>query len=206
MSSTRSCCPPRSRVHTRLPRRIGEGGLCFLALLAFVAATGGFSQATAPVRTVPAVDLNRYVGDWFEIARLPNRFQTRCAGNVRASYALAAGGRLAVTNRCRGQNGEVIEANGAAKVVDTQSSARLKVRFAPAFLSFLPMVWGDYWILGLADDYSWAVVGSPDRKYLWILSRTPSMDPAQYGKAVAVATTNSFASDGLIKTSHSRTP
>lgn len=206
MSSTRFCCPQRSRVQDRLPRRLGEGGLRVLAVLACIAALGGSSQTPAPVRTVPGVDLNRYLGDWFEIARLPNRFQTNCAGNVRATYALAADERLDVTNECRRQNGEVIEAKGVAKVVDTQTSARLKVRFAPAFLSFLPIVWGDYWILGLADDYSWAVVGSPDRKYLWILSRTPSMDPTQYGKAVAVATANGFAIDGLVRTSHSRTP
>lgn len=203
MSSTRFCCRQRSSVKRRLPRRIGEGGLRVIAILGCLAAIGGWSQAPAPVRTVPRVDLNRYLGDWFEIARLPNRFQTNCAGNVRATYASTADGRLDVTNRCSRQNGEVIEAKGVAKIVDTQSSARLKVRFAPAFLSLLPMVWGDYWILGLADDYSWAVVGSPDRKYLWILSRTPTMDATQYGKAVSVATTNGFAIDGLVRTLHS---
>lgn len=187
-----------------LPRRIGEGGLCVLVVLACIAAIGRSSQTLAPVRTVPSVDLNRYLGDWFEVARLPNRFQADCAGDVRATYALAADGRLSVTNRCRRQDGTVVEARGVAKVVDAQSSARLKVRFAPAFLAFLPIVWGDYWILGLADDYSWALVGSPDRKYLWILSRTPSMDPTPYAKAVAVAKVNGFAIDALVTTSQSR--
>src|SRR6185436_1116625 len=185
MSLTRFCFPRRSRVTGRLPRRIGEGGLRVLATLACMAAIGGSSQIPAPVRTVPSVDLNRYLGDWFEIARLPNRFQTNCFGNVRATYASTADGRLEVTNRCSRQNGEVIEAKGVAKVVDTQSFARLKVRFAPAVLSLLPMVWGDYWIIGLTDDYSWAVVGSPDRKYLWLLSRTPIMDATRYGNAIS---------------------
>jgi apolipoprotein D and lipocalin family protein len=193
-------------VQSRLPRRIGEGGLRVLAVVACIAAIGRSSQTLAPVRTVPAVDLNRYLGDWFEIARLPNRFQADCAGDVRATYALAAEGRLSVTNRCRRQDGTVVEATGMAKVVDAESSARLKVRFAPAFLAFLPIVWGDYWILGLADDYSWALVGSPDRKYLWVLSRTPSMDPTSYAKAVAVAKVNGFAIDALVTTSQSRMP
>ncbi len=206
MSSTRFCCPRRSRVQSRLPRQIGEGGLHVLAVLACIAVLAGSSQTPAAIRTVPRVDLNRYLGDWYEIARLPNRFQTSCFGNVRATYASAADGRLEVTNQCSRQNGEVIEAKGVAKVVDTESSARLKVRFAPALLSFLPMVWGDYWILGLADDYSWAVVGSPDRKYLWILSRTPTMDAAQYGKAISVAKMNGFDIDGLVRTSQSRMP
>jgi len=206
MSSTRFFCPQRSRVNNRLPRRIGEGGLRVLAVLACIAAIDGASQTPAPVRTVPSVDLNRYLGDWFEIARLPNRFQTNCAGNVRATYTSMADGRLEVTNRCSRQNGEVIEVKGVAKVVDTESSARLKVRFAPAFLSFLPIVWGDYWILGLAEDYSWAVVGSPDRKYLWFLSRTPTMDATQYGRAISVARLNGFAMDDLVRTSQSRMP
>ena len=171
-----------------------------------MAAIAGSSQMPTPVRTVPHVDLDRYLGEWFEIARLPNRFQTDCAGDVRATYAYAADGRVNVTNRCARQNGEVIEAKGVAKVVDTRTSARLKVRFAPAFLSFLPIVWGDYWILGLAPDYSWAVVGSPDRKYLWILARESSMDVEQYSRAVAVAKANGFAVDSVVKTLHSHTP
>jgi len=171
-----------------------------------MAAIGGSSQMPTPVRTVPHVDLDRYLGEWFEIARLPNRFQTDCAGDVRATYAYAADGRVNVTNRCAALNGEVIEAKGIAKVVDTRTSARLKVRFAPAFLSFLPIVWGDYWILGLAPDYSWAVVGSPDRKYLWILARESSMDVEQYSRAIAIGKANGFAVDSVVKTLHSRTP
>ena len=112
----------------------------------------------APVRTVPFVDLDRYAGDWFEIARFPNRFQRQCVGDVRASYARRADGRIDVVNRCRTDDGRT-EARGIARVVDERTFARLKVRFAPAWLSLLPFVWGDYWIIGLAEDYSWAVVG-----------------------------------------------
>ena len=126
-----------------------------------------FQQTPGPVRTVPAVNLDRYAGEWFEVARFPNRFQDQCTGEVRATYARRTDGRIDVTNRCRTAEG-VDDAKGVARVIDTQTSAKLKVRFAPAYLSWLPSVWGDYWIIGLADDYGWAVVGSPDRKYLWI--------------------------------------
>lgn len=160
-----------------------------LSVLAGAIASG---QSATTVRTVDKVDLNRYLGVWFEIARFPNSFQRSCAGDVRATYAMRADGRIDVINRCRTADGEMKEARGVARVVDARTNAKLKVRFAPAALTFLPFVWGDYWILGLADDYSWAVVGSPDRKYLWILSRTPSLDPERHEAALAAATDNGF--------------
>ena len=150
------------------------------------------TQAPATVRTVPAVDLDRYAGDWFEVARYPNWFQRNCASDVRASYARRADGRIDVVNRCARADGSVIQARGVARLADAETPAKLKVRFAPAVLSFLPFVWGDYWIIGLADDYSWAVVGSPDRKYLWILARTPRLDSAAFERAVAAARANAF--------------
>lgn len=159
----------------------------------------------APVRTVPRVDLARYLGDWFEIARFPNRFQLRCTGDVRATYALRADQRIDVINRCATAAGGVTEARGVARVVDRQTSARLKVRFAPAVLSFLPMVWGDYWIIGLADDYSWAVVGSPDRNYLWVLARAPEMEAAAYGAALMAARAQGFDVDRLVTTKQTGT-
>ena len=155
-----------------------------------------------PVRTVTSVDLDRYLGDWFEVARFPAWFQRRCAGDVRASYAKRPDGRIDVINRCRAEAGDVIEARGVARVVDPRTSAKLKVRFAPAALSFLPFVWGDYWILGLAGDYSWAVVGSPDRHYLWILARTPALDAEGFASALAVARANGFDVERLMKTGH----
>ena len=156
------------------------------------------AQSSATVRTVSAVDLDRYAGDWFEITRYPNRFQRECAGDVRASYARRPDGCIDVVNRCARTDGSIIEARGIAQVADVRTRAKLKVRFAPAFLSFLPIVWGDYWIIGLADDYAWAVVGSPDRKYLWILARTPHLDAVAFERAVAVATANGFDPSRLI--------
>jgi apolipoprotein D and lipocalin family protein len=168
-----------------------------------------FVSQPVTVRTVDSVNLDRYLGEWVEIARFPNRFQRSCAGDVRATYARRADGGLDVINQCRATDRRVIEARGVARVVDARTSARLKVRFAPAFLSFLPLVWGDYWILGLADDYSWAVVGSPDRQYLWILARTPHIAARQFAAAVDIARANGFEVDRLTKTNHAdaeRTP
>lgn len=164
----------------------------------------GFMSVTPPahagsqdVRTVARVDLDRYAGAWFEIARFPNRFQEKCAGDVQARYARRPDGRIDVLNRCRLADGAIDEARGVARVVDEQTSAKLKVRFAPAFLSFLPMVWGDYWVIGLADDYSWAVVGSPDREYLWILGRRADLTKGELAAALAAARANGFDVDRL---------
>ena len=152
------------------------------------------------VRTVDRVDLARYAGQWHEIARFPNRFQRGCAGDVRASYAVRADGRVDVTNRCTGEDGRATTAQGVARVVDTRTNSKLKVRFAPALLSWLPQVWGDYWVVGLADDYSWAVVGSPDRKYLWILARAAALTGEPYERALASARDNGFAVERLVTT------
>ena len=125
-----------------------------------------------PLRVVDSVDLTRYAGRWYEAARFPNRFQDQCAGDVVVYYALRTDGRIDVVNRCRTSGGQVDEARGIGrKAGDRQSSARLEVRFAPAILSFLSSVWGDYWIIGLGPEYTWAVVGTPSREYLWILSQ-----------------------------------
>ena len=170
-----------------------------LVLAVGLAATAGTAGQDRPVQTVDKVDLSRYVGEWFEIARFPNRFQRQCLGDVRAVYAMRQDGRLDVVNRCRTADG-VTEARGVARVVDARTAAKLKVRFAPAVLSFLPFVWGDYWVVGLAPDYSWATVGSPDRNYLWILGRTSSIGTEGYAAALEPARSNGFDVARLIRT------
>jgi len=170
-----------------------------IAVAMTMAHASGQPHAPMPVRTVPMVDLDRYTGDWFEIARFPNRFQRQCVGDVRARYARRPDGRIDVVNRCRTADGDT-EARGVARVVDERTLAKLKVRFAPAWLSFLPVVWGDYWIIGLAPDYSWAAVGDPDRNYLWILARTPDLEPSAIAAAKEAARTNGFDVERLAKT------
>jgi len=156
----------------------------FAVLLIMLAGSGlaqGWEKPAQPLRVVPAVDLEQYMGSWYEIARLPNRFQKECAGEVIATYTLREDGRIGVVNQCRKEDGRIQRAEGVARVADEREpNTKLEVRFAPSFLSFLPFVWGSYWILDLAPDYRYAVVGEPDRKYLWILSRTPQMDDATY--------------------------
>ena len=174
-----------------------------MGMLPFILAVMTFASQS-PVTTVPQVDLDRYLGEWHEIARFPNRFQNKCAGEVRARYARRSDGRIDVTNECRTKDGSVTTAAGVARIVDERTRAKLKVRFAPAALSFLPFVWGDYWIIGLADDYSWALVGSPDRSYLWILSRTPSLDEAALARALDRARANGFDTDRLTRTRQSQ--
>jgi len=122
--------------------------------------------------TVPHVDLERYMGLWHEFARLPNRFQSQCTGNTTAEYQLLDGGRVEVTNRCDTADG-IDEAVGVARVVDDSTNAKLEVSFVRFF--GLQLFWGDYWIIGLGDDYEYAVVGTPDRKYGWLLVRDPDV-------------------------------
>jgi apolipoprotein D and lipocalin family protein len=160
--------------------------------------------AAAPLPTQDWVDLARYAGRWHEIARLPNRFQEQCAGDVVASYTLRPDGRVTVVNECRKKDGTVTRAEGVARRAEAKGPAsRLKVRFAPAFLSFLPFVWGDYWIVELDGDYRYAVVGDPSRKYLWILSRRPVMDEGTYASLAERALGLGFDTSRLLRTPQS---
>lgn len=156
-----------------------------------------------PLSVVPSVDLTRYSGVWYEIARLTNRFEKKCVGDVTAHYSLLTRESLRVVNRCRKMNGRFTEAKGVARLADkTGANSRLKVRFAPSFFSFLPFVWGDYQVIDLAPDYSYALVGEPGRKYLWILSRTPQLDQATYRKLTEFAAAQGFDVSKLVRTKH----
>jgi len=140
-----------------------------------------FGSEQQALNVTSQVDLKRYMGMWYEIARLPNTFQNQCVSDVTAIYEMNDKGEISVTNLCLTEDGTMSKAQGEVKKSsDTEPNTKLKVRFAPAFLSFFPFVWGDYWILQLGEDYSYAVIGGPDRKYLWILSRTQKMDETLY--------------------------
>lgn len=157
-----------------------------IALLA--AAVAGASSARStdappPPTTVVAVDLQRYVGLWYEIAKMPNRFQKQCARGTSAEYTLRDDGTIRVVNRCIEANGDTSAAKGLAKVVDRTSNSKLEVSFV-RFLG-LQLFWGDYWILDLDPDYAWAIVGHPERKYGWILSRTPQLPAETLERAFA---------------------
>ena len=179
--------------------------LFFLTVFSLMT-TRGYPQEhlLQPVSAVPFVDFNRYAGLWYEIARLPNRFQEQCVGDVTATYSLLDDGKLKIVNRCRKDNGDISEAEGEGKQSgDDTLNTKLKVRFAPGFLSFLPFVWGDYWIINLAADYRYAVVGEPTRKYFWVLSRTPAMNDSTLTCILDQATAEGYDLTALIKTKQS---
>ena len=159
----------------------------------FVLATP-VAMAERPVATVAAVDLVRYAGRWFEIAAFPMFFQRQCIGDTTADYALKPDGEIAVTNRCRTESG-FDEARGNAWAPDSGSNSRLKVSFFWPFRS-------DYWVIGLDPDYRWAVVGHPNRKYLWILSRSPQLPKEQLDLALKAATEQGYDLAPLRYTRH----
>ncbi len=159
---------------------------------------------SGPVEAVPSLELERYAGRWFEIARYPQFFQRNCAGDVTADYALQDDGQIRVVNRCLREDGREIDARGVARRADAEGPAsRLEVRFAPRWLSALPFVWADYWVIALDPEYRWAVVGSPSRKYLWILSRTPQLDEETYDRILESIVAQSYDPAGLTRTQQS---
>jgi apolipoprotein D and lipocalin family protein len=133
----------------------------------------GSSSMKGEPTTVDSVDLSKYIGVWYEIAKIPNSFQRSCKSNTTATYTLREDGKLDVINRCTEKDGSINEAKGIAKIVDNKTNSRLKVSFVRIF--GISLFWGDYWIIGLAKDYKYAIIGSPNRKYGWILSRTPKL-------------------------------
>ena len=157
-----------------------------LVAVAGDAAAGNDGQpANSAVGTIPSLDVPRYMGTWFEIAKYPNWFQRKCIGGTKAEYSLKNDGMVQVINRCRLKSGEMIEAIGAARQIGPATSAKLEVRFAPAWLSILPFVWGDYWVIDLDEQYQLVAVSEPKKQYLWILARTPNIDPSDYKKLLA---------------------
>ncbi|MDO5506444.1 MAG: lipocalin family protein [Pseudoxanthomonas suwonensis] len=124
-----------------------------------------------PPPTVPFVDLQRYLGTWYEIVRKPIRHEDTAARDVTATYTLQDDGSIEVLNRSLDENGEYEDATGRATVVDTATNAKLEVSFLPAGLRWIPFTKGDYWVLRVDDGYNMALVGTPDYKYLWLLAR-----------------------------------
>jgi len=150
-----------------------------------------------PLETVPYVDLQKYMGKWYEIAAFPQKFQKGCHCTT-AEYVMTDKGYVRVINTCRkdSPDGKMNMAKGKAFIVEGSNNAKLRVQF------FWPFR-GDYWIIDLAEDYSYAVVGAPDRKYLWILSRTPTMDPGLYQNIIDRIAKKEFDVGKLVKSDQS---
>jgi apolipoprotein D and lipocalin family protein len=144
-----------------------------------------------PLATVQYVELDKYLGKWYEIAAFPQSFERGCS-HTTANYGLNTDGSINVVNTCI-KDGKIKIAEGKATVTDTKTNAKLSVQF------FWPFK-GKYWIIGLAHDYSYAVVGHPNRKYLWILGRKPIMDAQTYNHLVTLAADKGFDVRNLVKT------
>ncbi|KAF0180733.1 MAG: outer membrane lipoprotein Blc [Nitrospirae bacterium] len=206
------CSSHDGRIHAKNPRAAGcIAGISFimidnmniivsvfalLLLMVLTACTPPQKNiGVPPLQVVSAVDLQRYAGTWYEIAHYPNSFQRGCVATT-ANYAALLTGKIRVVNTCRKErlDGDIISAEGKAWVVDPKTNAKLKVSF------FWPFS-GDYWIIELGENYDYAVVGHPDRKYLWILSRTPFMDSARYADILSrLQKTHSYDTRKLVRT------
>ena len=147
-----------------------------------------------PLPTVRAVELGRYYGTWYEIARLPNRFQSMCVSDTRAVYR-PDGENVSVVNQCRTADGKIEQADGIAKLVERSQGAKLRVSFFRPF-------YGDYWILELDPDYRWVLVGEPGRRYAWILARETTLDEATLERLLARAAALGFDRQGFVRTPH----
>jgi len=148
----------------------------------------------APLQTVPSVDLKRYAGKWYEIAKYPNWFQRSCAGDTKADYTPNPDGSICVVNRSRDKRGKPIEVNGRATVVPDSGNAKLKVSFGGPFS-------GAYWVIGLDEkNYSWALVGHPSRQFLWVLARQPELSASTYAGILDLAARQGYDPGRIVRT------
>ena len=177
----------------RHPRKWFLLGALLAGAAVYVAASPAAPASALP--TVPYVDLKRYLGRWYEIARYPNRFEKPGIRDVTATYTLRPDGRISVVNACYHPDGRREAASGWAKVSDTGTNAKLRVTF------FWPF-FGNYWVIDLAPDYEYAVIGEPSRKYLWILSRTPEMSEESYRAITQRLTALGYDPSRLIRVEH----
>ena len=149
--------------------------------------------------TVASIDLPRYLGTWHEIARLPMRHEPADFRDITAEYSLQEDGKLRVVNRATNGKGKPEESVGEASALDAGNS-RLEVTFLPEGLRWIPFTKGDYWIIKIDPAYTTALVGSPDRKYLWLLARQPQLDPTTKEEFLDYARAQGFDLGELIHT------
>lgn len=176
-------------------------GIIALSALSACTATPTPTNGTAPT-TVSQIRLDDYLGRWYEIGRLPMSFQDKCTHNVTATYSLKDNGKINVLNACATKDG-MTSVNGEAYATD-ETNAKLRVSFLPSFLKKLPIGKANYWVLASDQDtsgrYTSALVGTPNHKYLWVLSRTPTLDDATYERYLGIAKQNGYELSKFTKT------
>ena len=190
-------CPVTPRIASCAPLSPGIAPMLKSALITLAMAASAASAPALANQPVSSLDLQRYAGTWHEIAHLPMFFQRKCVDTITATYTVNADGTIGVRNACRTKSGDMDESTGVARPVEGLDGA-LQVRFAPEWLSWVPMVWADYWVIDLDPDYQWAVVGGPSKKYLWILSRRPAMDQALFVRLKEDARRRGYPVDDLV--------
>ncbi|MBT6120292.1 lipocalin family protein [bacterium] len=174
--------------------------LKLITSVVFFSILSGATVTASEPEVIEFLDLQRYQGKWFEIARFSNPFQNKCKKNVTATYTILENGSIEVVNTCTCESGQDEDVKGLIKIIDTQTNAKLGVSFFDVF-GWRP-VWGDYWVLGLDQDYTVAVIGDPNRKYGWLLSRTKKLSPTQVKIALRIFDKNGYDSKSLIYTIH----
>jgi apolipoprotein D and lipocalin family protein len=159
----------------------GQAAVGVLALAIAFAEAESMAATQAPLQALPSLDIASYMGTWYQVAWIPNRFQAQCVSDTVAIYRELGDGTIEVRNRCRQADGRIDSVQGLARPPSgsTQPAtgqlipARLEVSFLPRWLRWTGLGWGDYWVIDLADDGRYAIVSEASRKYLWVLSRQP---------------------------------
>ncbi len=170
-----------------------------MSMCALILASCAGIESREPLHTVTSVDLARYAGTWYEIARLPMWFQRHCIDS-KAIYTIRPDGTVCVHNECVTDTGGLDQVDGIATIVDTKTNAKLAVTFDNFFARLVgPSRDGNYWILDLDPDYQTALVGTQNRRYLWILSRSPHLDDVTYQRVVGKAQQLGFPVSDLIR-------
>ncbi|HWE49020.1 MAG TPA: lipocalin family protein [Bryobacteraceae bacterium] len=165
-----------------------------ISLCVISAFAGCLPAADPPLRTAAGMELPKYMGQWYEVARLANRFQKSCVSATLIKYSLRPDGKFDLYNECKDSKGKLVTSTAVGRKADPQGpDSRMKVTFLRPFSA-------DYWVIDLDQDYKWAMTGQPSRDYLWILSREPKIDESLYERLVEAAKSLGFDTSKLIRT------
>lgn len=188
----------------KLPKngyKFGKIVLGSAVLIGLGMATMAYAQ-NPPLKTVEKLELDRYLGVWYEVARKPLYFQNKCDRDVSATYTLNENGNVNVDNKCLSKDGSLNQSIGEAYIQNAPANSKLKVSFLPSAIRWLPFGRGDYWVLKIDDNYQTVLVGEPDRKYMWILSRTAQPNEQVVGEYLDYAKSVGYDLGDVIKTKH----